>query len=145
VSRSNGRRVPLHEAGFSLIEVMAATFILVFGLVALAHLLSVTLRMHSLAANSAQATRVAQGKLDELNRMDYANAPQIQVTPTGLDPLVANVANYFDAPGPGVTRRWRVQAGPPGTQTRVVTIRVLVWPETGTGRQLELTSLVRQW
>jgi Tfp pilus assembly protein PilV len=144
-SRSDVRAGGGGDEGFSLVEVLGATLILVFGLVALAYLLMATLQMHALAANSAEATRLAQGKFDELLRMDYASAPAVQVTPTGVDPLAGDVANYFDAPAPGVTRRWRVQAGPASTETRVVTIRVLVRPQTVTGRQLELTSLLRQW
>jgi hypothetical protein len=143
--RSKGRAAPGADAGFSLVEVLGATLVLVFGLVSLAYLLVATLQMHGVAANSAQATRLAQGKFDELLRLDYATAAQVQVTPVGVDSLAANVTPYFDTPVPGVTRRWRVQAGPANTQTRVVTVRVLVRPQTAVGRQLELTSLLRQW
>jgi hypothetical protein len=145
VFRSSRHRRGGGQAGFSLTEVMVTTFIVVFGLVALAQLLAVTLQMHASAANSAQATRFAQDKVDELHRMNYLTAPQLQPTPTGVDSLGGNVTNYFDTPTPHVTRRWHVQPGPANTQTRVVTVRVLVSPATPSGRQRDLTSLVRSW
>ncbi len=112
------------------------------GSVAVAQLLAVTARSHLVAQNSTQATRLAQQKFDELMKLDFAAAAAIQIT--AVDTLTANTANYFDSPGPVVTRRWRVQAGPTAT-TRVVTVRVIEGQGSMSERTVDLTTVIRQW
>ena len=41
-------------------------------------------------------------------KLNLTTAPAVQVGGS----LTANVANYFDTPQDGTTRRWLVQAGP---------------------------------
>jgi len=131
------------DAGFSLVEVTIAAFVLVVGLLALAQLLTITISAESIARNTALATRLGQGKLDELMKADFTSNPQIQVTAGGVNTLAANVANYFDNPAPLITRRWLVQAGP--ASTRILTVRVIVGDGTTTRRAVDLTTLVRRW
>ena len=53
------------QRGFTLVEVIVAMLICVVGLVAMAGLLAVTLRMQQLGRNSTSAVRMAQDKIDE--------------------------------------------------------------------------------
>lgn len=131
------------EGGFSLIEVVFAASILVVGLLSLAQLLAVTIRAETMARNGAEATRVAQGKLDELMKANFDTNPAVQITPVGTDSLASNVANYFDTPTPRTIRRWQVSAGP--ATTRILTVRVLVANGTTTFRVLDLSTLLQRW
>jgi hypothetical protein len=125
--------------------VLAATAILTTGLVAVAQLLTVSLQMHRLGTTWTEGSRLATAKIEELMKLNLTTAPSMQISPVNPDPLGQNVANYFDVPVAGVTRRWRVQAGPTAS-TRTLTVRVV--PRTRnplTDRQIELTTIVRQW
>lgn len=138
------------ERGFTLVEVLVAMLILTGGLVAVAQLLAMTIRMHQLARNTAEATRLADAKFEELMKLNFAAAPAVQVSAPAPDPLEGNVANYFDVPtntgsSNVYTRRWRVQAGPTAT-TRLVTVRIVPGQSSVlTFRIVELTTLIRQW
>ena len=142
---SSGRR---SERGFSLVEVLFSTLILVVGLLSVAQLLAVSIKAESMARNGALGTRWAQGKLDDLMKANFDTNPQVQVTPGGVDSLAADVPNYNDVPPvgpmqPRIIRRWRVVAGPAGT--RILAVRVLVGNGSTTARAVDLTTLVRRW
>jgi Tfp pilus assembly protein PilV len=122
---------------------MVAAVILTVALVALAQLLAVSVKMHQLGRNSAQATRLAQDKFEELMKLNFGTAPAIQVNNTNT--LGANTANYFDVPAnSGYTRRWRVQAGPGGNAAlRTVTVRLVA--DVRVGADFEITEVLRSW
>jgi type IV pilus modification protein PilV len=130
------------QSGFTLVEVLIAMLVLTTGLIGLAQLLAVTTTMHSDAREATIATQLAQSKFDELMKLNLATNPAIQIT--AADTLAANTANYFDTPQAGVTRRWRVVAGP-AANTRTVTIRVLDARARQYGRQMDFTTIIRQW
>ena len=128
------------EAGFSLVEAMVASLVLTVGLVGLLQLLAVTTVMHSDARQATNATLLAQSKVDELMKLNLTTAPAIQVGGS----ITANVANYFDTPADGVTRRWVVTAGPI-TSTRLLTVKVENKGGRVYGREQQLTTIIRQW
>ncbi len=112
------------------------------GSLAVAQLLAVTTQMHLVSQNSTQATRLVQQKFDELMKLDFAADASVQIS--AATTLTANTANYFDNPGPTVTRRWSVQAGPTAT-TRLVTVRVIQGEGSMSERTVDLTTVIRQW
>ncbi len=112
------------------------------GSVAVAQLLAVTTQMHLVSQNSTQATRLAQQKFDELMKLDFAADAAVQIS--AANTLTANTASYFDTPGPVITRRWSVQAGPTAT-TRRVTVRVIDGQGSMSRRTVDLTTVIRQW
>lgn len=132
------------EVGFSLIEVLVATLVMTVGLVSLVQLLAVSTVMHADAREATTATQYAQAKIDELAKLNLSTAAAVQITPVTPDSLANNVTNYFDTPQTGVTRRWRVQAGPTG-DTRIVTVRVINIRARQYGAQVDLTTIIRQW
>ena len=132
------------EEGFTLVEVVFAMFVLTVGLVAMAQLLAISVRMHQLSRNTEIATQLAERKFEELMKLNFDTAAAVQLT--GQDSLNANVANYFDTPTGGqFTRRWLVEAGPV-TRTRRVTVRMV---PRQTDRLLykpvQLTTIIRSW
>ena len=141
-----GRSSVRSETGVTLIEVLIATVILTVGLVGGAQLLGISIQMHQLAAETTDATRFANAKVEELMKLNFATDPAIQITPVGIDPLTQDVPNYFDVPVAGVyTRRWVVQAGPTAT-TRLVTVRLVpAQTDRRTAKPVDLTTVVRQW
>ena len=134
-----------NERGFTLIEAMVATVVLTVGLLAMAELLAVSLRMHQLGRNSTTATRLAQDKFEEMMKMNFATNPAIQVTNCG-NALASNVTNCFDTPAnSGYTRRWQVAAGPT-VRLRTVTVRVIPNNvDRRVGADFTVTSLIRSW
>jgi prepilin-type N-terminal cleavage/methylation domain-containing protein len=132
------------DRGFTLIETIVAALILTTALVALAQLLAVSVRMHKLGRDSAQATRLAQDKFEELMKLNFATAPALS-TVTCANSLGGNTANCFDVPAnTGFTRRWRVQAGPANNPAlRTVTIRMVA--AVRVGADFEVTQVLRSW
>ncbi len=136
------------EAGFTLVEALIAMVVLTIGLVSMAELLAVTLRLQQLGRSETEAVRLAQDKLDQLMSLNFAAAAEIQLN--GVDSLASNVANYFDTV-PGYTRRWDIAAGPDSAAGPVATIRqvtVRVIPDVTDNRTAatyELVTIIHAW
>ena len=127
---------------------MVAMMVCVVGLMAMAQLMAVTIRMQQLGRNSTSTSRLAQDKVDELTTVGFNDA---QMACGGS--LTADVANHNDRPA-GATdylRRWTVGPGPDGTATditralRAVTVRII--PNTKDSRvnmqNFELQTVIR--
>lgn len=131
------------ERGFTLVEAIVAMVICTIGLISLAELMAVTLRMQDLAQNSTQAVRLAQDKVDELTTLSFVTAPSVQCGGS----LTTNATNYNDLPanGPGYRRRWLVSAGPDGDlNLRLVTVRVIPdVTDRRTASPYDLTTIIR--
>ena len=128
------------EAGFSLVETMIASLVLTVGLVGLLQLLAVATVMHSDARQATTATLLAQAKIDELMKKNLSTSAAVQEGGS----ITANVANYFDTPEDGITRRWLVAPGPV-TGTRLLTVKVENKGGRVYGREQQLTTIIRQW
>ena len=122
--------------------------ILTIGLVSLAELLAVGLRMQQLGRNETAAIRLAQDKLDQLSVLSFATALAIQ--PGGS--LTANQANHFDTPVDGAgnqlpyIRRWVIENGPDGASNRMRQITIRVIPtrvDSRTNATFEMISIIR--
>ena len=127
------------DQGFTLVEVMICTLILTTGMLAIAGLLGVSTTMQIGARESARSMRLAQGKVDELIKLNFDTAAAIAVGGS----LDADEAPYFEEPESGVTVRWLVEDGPV-EDTRVVTVRV-VNTHAQQYRETNLTTIIRQW
>jgi hypothetical protein len=122
---------------------MICTLILTTGMLAIAGLLAVTTQMHVGAREAARSTRVAQDTIDELMKLDFVDDAKVAV---GGD-LESNEANHFEAdPGDqdGITVRWTVADGPVA-DTRILTVRVENLRAQQYGRQVELSTIIRNW
>jgi prepilin-type N-terminal cleavage/methylation domain-containing protein len=139
VARTDGRR---GDRGFSLVEVLVATLLLTTAFVAVAQLLGISTVMHTDARAASTATQLAQAKVDELMKLNMTTDAAVQIT--GANSLTADVANYFDAPQTGITRRWQVEAGPTA-DTRILRVRVINRGARQYGSAIDLTTMLRQW
>lgn len=145
-----------NERGFTLVEAVVATLVCTVGLVAMAELLAVTLRLQQLGRNSTSAARLAQDKVDELTTMNFITNPSAACGGS----IDANEAPWFDTPMQdngtpddpdddsvikGYTRRWVISAGPDADPNlREVTVRVI--PELNDRRvaaPYDLTTYIR--
>src|SRR5688572_12529859 len=115
------------QRGFTLAEVVVALLVCIVGLVGMAQMLAVTLRMQQLGRNSTAAMRMAQDKIDDLSSKSFLTGPSVQCGGS----LTADVANYNDVPTINgqvqpYRRRWMVSAGPDNDpQLRQVTVRII--------------------
>jgi len=131
-----------NERGFTLVEAIVAMMVCTVGLVAMAELLAVTLRLQQLGRNSTSASRMAQDKLDDFTSMSFGDAELA----CGGD-LDADDADHFDTPAgvPNYKRRWVVSAGPDGDgNLREITVRVI--PDVNdrrTASPFDLTTIIR--
>lgn len=130
--------------------------VLTVGLVSLAEMLAVTLRLQQLGRNEMHAVRLAQDKLDQLMSLEFTD-PLISVAGS----LTSNVANHFDTQaGPdgtlgtaddisamaGYTRRWVLAAHPDSANLRNITIRVIPdVKDNRTASTYDLVSIIRDW
>ena len=134
------------DRGFTLVEVMICTLILTTGLIAIAAMLAFTVQQQIGAREAARSMRLAQAKIDELMKADFATSPQLAVCGNINTCLTTNFANHFEVSPDGlagITVRWAVAAGP-AADTRIVSIRV-VNLRAQQQRELNLATIVRDW
>ena len=140
---SNARR---NDQGFTLVEVMICTLILTTGLIAIAAMLAFTVQQQIGAREAARSMRLAQTKIDELMKADFATSPQMAICANVQTCLTTNFANHFEASPDGlngITVRWAVAAGP-AADTRIVSIRV-VNLRAQQQREVNLATIIRDW
>jgi type II secretory pathway pseudopilin PulG len=128
-----------NERGFTLVEAVVAVLVCTVGLVAMAELMAVTLRLQQLGRNQTSAARLAQDKVDELTTLNFAT--NVQAACGGsIDPAMPE-PDHVDTPmedngtpddttddtvTKGYTRLWLIEAGPDGdANLRQVTVRVV--------------------
>jgi len=139
------RRRARDDRGVTLIETMIAALIMVVGLLGLAQVLGTALQLHVLTRNVEEASRLASVKFEQLAKLNFATDAPVQISAASPDPLTTNVANYFDNPSTGFTRRWRVQTGPTAN-TRLVTVSMVpLGADQRMAKAVVLTSIIRQW
>jgi prepilin-type N-terminal cleavage/methylation domain-containing protein len=133
-----------NQRGFTLIEALVAMMVATVGLMAMAELMAVTIRMQQLGRNATSASRLAQDKIDELNTVGFGAASMA----CGGSLTGATVANHFDTPANAngdYTRRWRVSAGPDASPLlRTVTVKVVpTVKDRRVTSEFEITTIIR--
>ena len=128
-----GRAAARADMGFTLVEMMIALIILVFGLLTAGQMIYASLRSESLARSKGGAALVAQTKLEFLSDLYSQNpaAPELTLGSHSeqvqqLTPAVGNVLNRFDV-------TWTVAPVPdprPTFTLKAVRVTVTVTPIT---------------
>jgi type II secretory pathway pseudopilin PulG len=144
------------ERGFTLVEAVVAMMVCTVGLVALAELMAVTLRLQQLGRNSTSAVRIAQDKLDDLTTKGFQSGdPEIDCGGSltededNHNEIVVDDNNTpddaTDDVNLGYRVRWVIANGPDGDlNLRQVTIRVL--PDNAdrrTASPFDMTTFLR--
>ena len=132
-----------NERGFTLVEVLVATVILVIGLVAMAELMAITLRMQMLGKNETAAIRLIQSKMDELVAVSFTGTNAASVAVGGS--LTTDVSTYNDTPaGSGFKRRWQITAIAGETTVRTLTVTIIpTVNDRRTNAQVQLSTIIR--
>jgi prepilin-type N-terminal cleavage/methylation domain-containing protein len=117
------QRIP--EKGFSLIECLIAMVITTVGLLAVASLIEVGIRLQSESRDAAAANAFARAKIEELRNY----APTAAQRARGGS-VTADVTNYNDSPDGQFRRRWLIETNPAdaGVPTGTQRITVVVVP-----------------
>jgi Tfp pilus assembly protein PilV len=144
------------ERGFTLVEAVVAMMVCTVGLVALAELMAVTLRLQQLGRNSTSAVRIALDKVDDLTTKSFAGADPEIACGGSIDADATNYnevaeddnntpADETDDMPLGYKVRWLVSAGPDGDlNLRQVTVRVLPdVTDRRTASPFTLTTIIR--
>ena len=130
-------------AGFSLIEVLVATAIVMVGVASLAQLAVVSARANGIANATTMTLLLAQQKMEQLRGDRTALSPSppgaLSAPTEGfvdyIDRIGASLGGASTTPPPGAVyiRQWAIEplAGSPGN---AILLQVLVVPRTGSGR-----------
>jgi Tfp pilus assembly protein PilV len=97
-----------HEAGFTLIEAMIATLVLMFGLTAIFNLMIVATSSNSLANRATVATALAGSRMEVLRATAFT---ALADSPTdALDVAASPFTESITVPGAGIfVTTWKVQ------------------------------------
>lgn len=116
-------------AGFTLVEVLLASVLLMTVWLATARLFAVSASANATARALTQATIMAVEKIEQLRALPLDD-PALAPSPPGT--LAADVEGYYDAPQPRYVRRWAI-APVPSFPDAATSILVAVTPAAGGG------------
>jgi prepilin-type N-terminal cleavage/methylation domain-containing protein len=123
------------QEGFTLIEVLISMAILSFGMLAVASMQTVAIRVNSFSNRLTEGTTLVQDKIEELMGLTFSDPNLSDTTPVGT------CQAYTDAPSTkGYTVGWCVDLNAAGTSK---TVNVTAsWSNMGKAKTLTL-SFVR--
>lgn len=116
--------------GFTLVEVLIATFVLAIALLAMAQMQIMAIRGNAFANKTTTSVTLAQDKLEELRGLSYSDS-QLAAGDHPND-LAGTDWDYY-------TREWTVQNDTPTTGLKTVTIDVS-WQDASS-RQVSLDTI----
>ena len=121
------------EAGFTLLEVIAAIAILCFGLLAVASMQTGAIQGNYTARIQTEGTTWAQDRMERLLALPYSD--------TRLnDTASAYVTDPFSPAQPGYTIDYRVDDNTPTTGAKLIHVRIS-WQDKGASRTNTLTCV----
>jgi Tfp pilus assembly protein PilV len=135
------------QAGFTLVEAIMATAILVTGLAAVSNLMFVAISSNTMANRMTTASFLAAQKVEQLRTQPF-DAPAMADSPAaapGTDPLAADVAlfnenNTVQSVGTFHTR-WQIQTiGAFGTSLKFIAVRTEFVGALGRRTRAEFTT-----
>ena len=141
----------MKSAGFSLVEVLVATAVVVAGVISVAHLIVVSARANRVASTVSSTLLLAQRKMEELIAADG-----LEPTPAGaLSANTPGAVDFLDAdgvslglaaaaplPGTAYICRWSIEPLPASpVNAYVLQILVVPWPDmTGETRLVNVKA-----
>ena len=132
-STTGERKSATSQAGFTLLEVLAAIAILCFGLLAVASMQTSAIRGNYTARLQTDGTTWAQDRMEKLLALSYSDA---KLNDTGgiyqSDPFPPTPA--------GCTIEYRVDANNPSADTKLIRVKI-EWQDKGFMKTNVLTSV----
>ena len=121
------------QEGFTLLEVIVAISILMFGILAVASMQSASIRGNALSISLTEGTALAADRVEKILTRSWTHADLTHNT-TGT---------YHSDPSPpsGFTVRWTVTDNSPITDTKTVLITVS-WKEHGVDKSITLPRII---
>src|SRR6476661_18022 len=92
------------QAGFSLIECLIAMVITTVGMLAVAQLIVLGVRLQTESRDATTANALARAKIEELENYAPTAAQRVRG-----GSITSNVLNYNDVPDSRFQRRWQVE------------------------------------
>jgi len=118
------------QNGFTLLEVIVAISILMFGILAVASMQSASIQGNDYSISLTEGTTIAADRVERMVRLPYTHA---DLAPTSGTPRTATVNNY--------TVSWTVTDNFPITDTKTVMLTV-TWTEHGNTKSITLPRIV---
>ena len=122
------------EAGFTLVEVIIAIFLLTIGILGMASMQVQALQGNSFAGNISESNALCQYKIEELMSLpyDHADLEDLNAGPT--------TTVYTDpSPPEGYVITWEVDADNPVPNTKQIEVKV-AWTQKGHSKETVFTS-----
>lgn len=114
--------------------------IMTVGLVAMATMMAITLRMQMMGRNETSAVRLIQSKVDQIVNINFSTNTSVDVGGS----LSADFTNYFDTPAAGFKRRWRIETITGETKVRKLTVRIIpTINDRRTNAEVEISTIIR--
>jgi len=122
------------EEGFSLVELLAALFLLAAGLLSVAPMFVYGARKAASSADFGEVGAAAVGRMEQLRATGFASL-------TAGGSLSSNVASYFDVSDPAVTVRWTIaDDATPATSKTINVIAIAKRKVSGPSKQVQMAT-----
>lgn len=109
------------RGGFSLIECLIAMVVTMVGLLSVAGMLSVGIRLQTESRDATAAGAIARLKMEELQNFSPTAPQRVRG-----GSLTSNLSGYFDTPDTRFVRRWQVETSPTDSGVPAGTQRISV-------------------
>lgn len=127
------RKPTTSEAGFTLLEALAAIAILCFGLLAVASMQSAAIQGNYTGRLQTEGTTWAQDRMEKLLALPYSDGKL-------NDTVNQYIADPFPPSPDDYTIKYRVDANTPDTNTKLIQVRIQ-WTDKGVTRTNILTTV----
>lgn len=112
------RQPKTNSAGFSLVEVIVALFLMGLGVLAAAPMFMYAMQQNASGGDIGSAGAIAVDRLEQIRARDYD-------TLTAGGSLAVNATGYSDVTDPDFTVRWIVVDDIPIANTKSISVRVI--------------------
>jgi len=106
------------SAGFSLVEVIVALFLMGLGVLAAAPMFMYAMQGNAAGADIGSAGAIAVDRLEQIRSQDYAAL-------TAGGSLAVNTGGFSDTSDPQFTIRWVIVDDSPIANTKAISVRVI--------------------
>lgn len=125
----NCQKIANRQSGFTLVECLIAMVITTIGLLAVAGLIGVGIRLQTESRDAVAANSLAKAKIEELQ--NYASTASQRARGGSL---TSNITNYNDSPDSRYQRRWLIEtnptdAGVPADTQRITVVMIATTPD----------------